>query len=98
MSAPTLAEKLSRETAELREEKKSPVMKAAAIGFDRTEHDHPLEWVELGRSNRELSKSAPRNSVATRRSEGSSKPSNRRHGPRSRKLQIAWRVTLCILP
>ena len=49
MSAPNLAEKLSTEADGLREEKKSLVMKAPDIGFDRTEHEHQLEWVELGR-------------------------------------------------
>ena len=50
--------------------------------------------------NRGLWKSLLKNSGATRRSEGSLKPSNglRSHGLLFRKLQIAWRVTLCILP
>jgi cation transport ATPase len=50
--------------------------------------------------NRGLWKSPPRNSGETRRSEELLKPSNtqRNHGLLFRKLPIAWRVTLCILP
>jgi len=65
------------------------------------EKKHPEMWsmpepsINLGRW-----KSVLRNSDATRRSEESLKLSNARrsHGLRFRKLRIAWRATLYILP
>jgi cation transport ATPase len=80
---------------------RSFVEQAAITGEAMPVEKAPGDVVYAGTINQSgLWKSAPRNSAVTRRSEESLKPSNARrgHGHRFRKLLIAWRVTLCILP